>query len=83
MDALYFIPFQFVYDNYYILEYNRDTYDFRFKRRLRYHTPFEGSVGEFLDKYLNDPGQKEYKIALKVRDNAERISNLHEILCES
>ena len=83
MDALYFIPFQFVYDNYYILEYNKDTYDFRFKRRLRYHTPFEGSVGEFLDKYLHDPGQKEYKIALKVRDNAERIINLHEILCES
>lgn len=83
MDALYTIPFKFVYDNYYILEYNRETYDFRFKRRLRYHTLFDCSVGEFLDKHLDDPGQKEYKIALKVRDNAERIINLYEILCGS
>lgn len=80
MSLLERIPFNFVYENYFVLEYNKEHYDFRFKKRQRYLELYDGSVSEYLDEFLNDATKREYKIAVKVRDNADRICNLYEIL---
>lgn len=80
MSLLERIPFNFVYENYFVLEYYKEHYDFRFKKRQRYLELYDGSVSEYLDEFLNDATKREYKIAVKVRDNADRICNLYEIL---